>query len=103
MKIIGERIKEIRLSKRLTQEELADKLELTKSYISKLENGITIPSIYFLYNLADIFEVTIQDFFGETNRTNNDNKWTSVNDYFDNHNISPDEVLMLFNILRKLK
>ena len=36
--ILGEKIKELRLACGLTQEELADRCELTKGYISQLEN-----------------------------------------------------------------
>ena len=43
--IIGEKIKDLRLACELTQEELADRCELTKGYISQLENDLTSPSI----------------------------------------------------------
>ena len=36
--VIGARIKRLRLASDLTQEELADRCELTKGYISQLEN-----------------------------------------------------------------
>ena len=42
---IGIRIKELRLALGLTQEELGDRCDLTKGYISQLENDLTSPSI----------------------------------------------------------
>ena len=49
--IIGEKIKDLRLSCNLTQEELADRCELTKGYISQLENDLTSPSIATLIDI----------------------------------------------------
>ena len=40
----GEKIKQMRTLLNLTQEELANRCELTKSYISQLENNKTSPS-----------------------------------------------------------
>ena len=43
-KNIGKRIRELRNMNGLTQQELADRTELTKGYISQLENGLVTPS-----------------------------------------------------------
>ena len=42
---IGKKIRELRMWKGLTQEELADRSELSKGFISQLENDVTSPSI----------------------------------------------------------
>ena len=42
---LGNKIKELRNKKGLTQEELADRCELSKGFISQLENDLTSPSI----------------------------------------------------------
>ena len=42
---IGEKIKRLRLENNLTQEELADRCELSKGFISQLERDMTSPSI----------------------------------------------------------
>ena len=42
---LGAKLRDMRQSKNLTQEELADRCELTKGYISQLENDLTSPSI----------------------------------------------------------
>lgn len=102
MEIIGKRIKQIRLSKKLTQDELAEKLELTKSYISKLENGVTIPNVSLLYSLADILNVSVHEFFIEQLKSHADDKWQIVNNYFDEKNISPEEVMIFIKVMKKL-
>lgn len=54
---IGEKIKELRIRNGLTQEELADRAELSKGFISQLERDLTSPSIS---TLEDILQVQRQ-------------------------------------------
>ena len=62
---IGGRIKSIRLKRGLTQEELALRSELTKGYISQLENDLASPSIATLIDILNVLGVTPQAFFAE--------------------------------------
>src|SRR5690554_7764950 len=62
---IGAKIKELRLQRGLTQEELAARCELTKGYISQLENDIASPSIATLMDILNILGITLHDFFTE--------------------------------------
>ena len=64
--VIGEKIKELRLSCELTQEELADRCELTKGYISQLENDLTSPSIATLIDILAALGTDIKEFFSDT-------------------------------------
>lgn len=59
----GKRIKELRILNGLTQEELADRCELTKGYISQLENDICEPAISTLEDIVSALGVTMADFF----------------------------------------
>ena len=60
---LGTKIKRLRLQKNLTQEELADRCELTKGYISQLENELTSPSITTLEDILNALGTTFADFF----------------------------------------
>ncbi|MEG1528176.1 MAG: helix-turn-helix domain-containing protein [Clostridia bacterium] len=62
---IGAKIKQIRLQRGLTQEELASRCELTKGYISQLENDLASPSIATLVDILNILGVSLQFFFSE--------------------------------------
>ncbi len=62
---LGAKIREMRLQKNLTQEELADRCELTKGYISQLENDLTSPSIATLCDLLNALGSSLSDFFHE--------------------------------------
>ena len=60
---LGIKIKRLRLQNNLTQEELADRCELTKGYISQLENELTSPSIQTLEDILNALGTNFADFF----------------------------------------
>ncbi len=60
---IGNRLKELRVLKGLTQEELADRSELSKGFISQLERNLTSPSIATLMDILQCLGTTIGEFF----------------------------------------
>lgn len=63
--VIGERIRDLRLACELTQEELADRCELTKGYISQLENDLTSPSITTLIDILSALGTNLKEFFSQ--------------------------------------
>lgn len=63
---IGEKIKRLRLENNLTQEELADRCELSKGFISQLERDMTSPSIASLVDILESLGTNLQAFFSET-------------------------------------
>ena len=62
---IGRKIRERRLRLGLTQEELAARTELTKGFISQLENDVTSPSIATLMDILEALGTDISSFFTE--------------------------------------
>ena len=62
----GEKLKELRIRKGLTQEELADRSELSKGFISQLERDLTSPSIATLADILQCLGTTLGEFFSET-------------------------------------
>lgn len=63
---IGLKLKELRTALRLTQEELADRAELSKGFISQLEHNLTSPSIATLTDILQCLGTNLQEFFAET-------------------------------------
>ena len=55
----GKRIKEIRDAKGLTQIAFAEKINVSRSYINKIENGIKSPSLDLLIEIAVFGEVSL--------------------------------------------
>ena len=75
------RLKELRVDNDMSQTELAEKLNLKASAISKYEKGITQPSIDTLKNLAEIFSVTVDYLIG----------MSDIKNPYSNSQITPNE------------
>jgi transcriptional regulator with XRE-family HTH domain len=63
---IGTKIHRLRIERQLTQEELANRCELSKGFISQLENDLTSPSIATLVDILEILGTNLKEFFSET-------------------------------------
>ncbi len=63
IKLFGKRIKEIRKKNNITQEKLAEILNLDNQTISRIETGYFFTSYDNLEKMAKIFNVNIKDFF----------------------------------------
>lgn len=59
---IGNKIKELRILYGLTQQELADRLELSKGFISQLERNLTSPSVGTLLDIIQCLGTTPAEF-----------------------------------------
>ena len=55
----GERIKRLRTGRELTQEQLAEKINVSRTYIVKIENGLQIGPIENAIELAMFFDVSM--------------------------------------------
>ena len=61
---VGMRIADNRKRLGLSQEELADKLFVTRQALSKWENGMSIPSIDTVYALSRMFSISFEELLG---------------------------------------
>lgn len=61
MTTLGKKISTYRKSLGLTQEELAEKLNLSSQAISKWENDLSIPDITIMLALSDLFQISLDD------------------------------------------
>ena len=77
---IGNTIKDLRTQKGLTQEELADRCELSKGFISQLERDLTSPSIATLVDILMCLGTDLKEFFSDSQDTQISFKET---DYFE--------------------
>lgn len=64
---IGQKIKRLRLQKNLTLSELASRCELTKGFLSQIENDISSPSISTLNDILEALGTNLAEFFSEDN------------------------------------
>lgn len=63
LKLFGMRIKELRVVRKLSQERLSKKAEISSKYMSRIEMGQHFPSFDILTKLANALNVEIKDFF----------------------------------------
>ena len=60
MNIVSNSIKKLREERGMTQDELAEKLNVTRQAVSNWETGKTQPDIETLTRLAEIFDVSVE-------------------------------------------
>jgi len=78
--LIGERLRELREQKRLPQREIENRSGLQRAYLSRVENGHTVPTVETLEKWAKAFEVPIYRLFydgAEPPRANELRVWKS--------------------------
>lgn len=63
---IGRKLKGLRVMKGLTQEELADRAELSKGFISQIERNLTSPSISTLTDILQCLGTDLKEFFSDS-------------------------------------
>ena len=62
-KLIGKRLKELRRSKLLSQEQLAEKADINAKYLSRMERGTENPTLDMLIKLSNALEVEMWEMF----------------------------------------
>ena len=63
-KQVAERIRQLRKERKLTQQELADVMGCSRSVVSTLESGRQVRGIKRYVQIADYFQMTVDDLFG---------------------------------------
>src|SRR5205809_6889493 len=61
--IIGDRLRELREEKKLSQGDMEERTGLFRCYVSRVENGHTVPAIETLEKMARAFEVPLYQLF----------------------------------------
>lgn len=65
--IIGQKIRQLRLSNNMTQEEFCNAIELEVSNLSNIENGKALPSLQTIIKILIIFQISPNNFFSFVN------------------------------------
>ena len=78
---IGEKIKQLRIKNQLTLEELANRSELTKGFLSQVERNLTSPSIATLEDILEALGTSLGEFFSEEK---DEQIVFTANDFFEN-------------------
>ncbi len=82
MKIIfSERLKKNRLSKKMTQDQLAKELQISPQSVSKWERGDGYPDITLLPRIANFFSISVDELIGNDEATREDDIGKFLNEY----------------------
>lgn len=74
MKSIGETIASLRKKKGMTQNELAEKMNVTDKAVSKWERDLSCPDINTISKLADILDVSVEELLKAKKKDNSNTK-----------------------------
>ena len=77
---IGDRIRNFRLQKALSQGDIEKRTGLLRCYLSRVENGHTIPSLDTLAKIATAMDVPLAQFFSDGVADNGNKNLPSLND-----------------------
>jgi transcriptional regulator with XRE-family HTH domain len=86
------KLKLLRISKGLSQEKLAKRINVTKSMISAYENSVRLPSYDVLTKIALFFNVSIDYLFGFDDRQ-----------FLDTTDLTENQIAILSNIIDEFK
>ena len=62
---MGENIKKERKSQNLTQEQLAERVDISAVYLSQIENGRKVPGLETVYNITCALGISMENVFSE--------------------------------------
>jgi transcriptional regulator with XRE-family HTH domain len=71
LELVGRKIRQLRRQRKLTQVELAEKIGIHQSDLSRMEQGEYKVGLVTLLKILQCFDLSIGDFFDETSRANN--------------------------------
>lgn len=92
--MIPQRLKALRKSKQLTQEQLGQEINVTKVSVSGYENGNRTPDTATLQRIADFFAVSVDYLLGRTDKPTSILTPASSQEnlfFLDEENITPEE------------
>lgn len=93
------RLREKRHELGLNQSVVAKKCNLDRSYLSKIEKGESIPSVYTLIEISNVLNINVVDLF----LSEEDYKWFRLRDTLIQNGFGIDDVMMWMEIAKKYK
>lgn len=80
--IISKRIKEERKKLNLTQEELAEKINMSYKYLSNIERNVDKPSLDLLIRLSEELKISVISLFADNKKDNKNKVETKKDEFF---------------------
>ncbi len=96
--LIGKKIQQARIRNQLTQEELAEKIELSENYLSKVERGLNMLNSVKFLRIIDVLKINLEE-FGINNQNILETKRTALSEIILN---CDDETLKMITEIAKI-
>lgn len=96
--IIGERIKQARLNKKMTQENLAEKMDVSVAFLSRIERGSSFVSLKRLSQICSILGVTEGEIINGTSKSSSNYLNKEFNDLL--KSCPPEKLNLIYNIAK---
>lgn len=104
MKSIGETIASLRKEKGMTQNELAEKMNVTDKAVSKWERDLSCPDINTISKLADVLNVSVEELLKAKKQDYNNNKLKKlINLIFKAIALAMGVAVIVLNILNQIE
>lgn len=98
--LLGARIKELRKGKGLTQQQLAELIDIDPKHLSKIEVGNSYPSLYNLEKITNVLNIKMQDLFKFEQHRNRKELIEDINKMLNDAN--DDSVQLTYKILSEI-
>lgn len=103
MKSIGETISSLRKKKGLTQNELAEKMNVTDKAVSKWERDLSCPDVNTISRLAEVLDVSVEELLNaKEQRKTSDNSKDLIGLIFKAISIAMGIAVVVLNVLEKV-
>ena len=103
MKSIGETISSLRKKKELTQNELAEKMNVTDKAVSKWERDLSCPDVNTISRLAEVLDVSVEELLNaKEQRKTSDNSKDLIGLIFKAISIAMGIAVVVLNVLEKV-
>ena len=96
--IIGERLKQARINKKLTQEKLAEQLDVSVTFLSRIERGSSFISLKRLNQICEILGITEGEILQGTSTTSSSYLSQDFNNLL--KNCPSDKMSLIYNIAK---
>lgn len=98
-KLLGKRLRELRIRKKITQENLSELVSVDPATISNIENGKNYPSLINLENIVKVLNVNFIDVFDFSHKDDNHNLIEKINEILIKN---PEQIEVFYKIITAL-
>ena len=98
-KLLGKRIKELRRSRKLTQEQLGEMVNIELSSLGNIENGYNYPLLSTLEKLSNVLNCSIEDMFNFEHIEDNKLLIEQINRLL---NENPDKIKQIYKVIKAI-